>query len=116
LPDDEAVKIATGELDPITKEEYKDNDFSNDSTAESADIGYTKSKLPQLMREKSNYDNEAQFWSLYNTVRKREEKAGLIKPREKKGKKSKNSDEEPQKSEEESKNEKKRKMKNQSVT
>ena len=87
LPDDEAKKIALGDIDPITKEEFEEIEFPNDSTAET--INYTKSKLPQIMREKGTFKDDRTFWAYYNRVKRQEEEAGLIEKKPAKGRKKK---------------------------
>ena len=98
MPVDEARAIARGDIDPISKALFNESDFTNESTNES-ETGYKKSKLPELMRQKGEFANDRQFWSYYNKIRKAEIEAGIIKPKEKKGKKEneKGSDEEPPK-------------------
>ena len=93
LSPSQAKALAKGDIDPITKEEFKESDFSTVGT-EISEINYTKSKLPEIMKQKSQFGNDRKFWSYYNKVKKAEEAAGIIKSKSKKGKKNKKSESE----------------------
>ncbi|CAI2387272.1 unnamed protein product [Moneuplotes crassus] len=85
LPLDEAQKIARGDIDPITKETFKESDFP--CVDGSSGQGYDKSKLADLWKRRSEFKTDAQFWSNYNKLKKAE---GLTKNTNGKSKAKKN--------------------------